>query len=222
MKTHGDFALEEALERGLMRRLTSLVSDYALEDKPTLVWQCLPAFAAEVDVSAPALKAALREGAAAVSSAAWWCAFHSHHRPTPVFDGVSSGSSSEGWVSEVHRDGHFVAATWSFPDISSGTGGSRPAIAEFYVEAFRDFVYTAAAVLKAASLSGPVYFTCTMLHADMLPMTGRGGGVNTAAPKRKTLRWPTLLAADEGDFDKVRIALSAQFLRAYGKDVLRT
>lgn len=221
MKSTAEYSLEVALERALGRKRDSFVESYGLQSKPALVWQCVPEEALAVDVADHALRAAIQEGASASSDAGWWCGFQARGRPALVFEGLASTSDADGsgWVTEIHEDGHFLAGVWTFPEVSANGQTSRPAVAGFYVDAFRDFALVAGKVYQAASYTSGVVVTCTMLHADQLPLAGSRDHILAPAVRRQVLRWPLLTVKSPDHIKVACTAMAAQFMRAYGRVV---
>lgn len=221
MKSNAEYMLEEALERALGRKRDRFVEAYGLQSKSALVWQCMPEEALAVDVADQTLRAAIQEGTNAFSDTGWWCGFKVGRRPALVFDGLASTSDADasGWVTEVHEDGHFLAGVWTFPEVSANGQASRPAVADFYVDAFRDFALVAGKVYEAASYTSSVVVTCTMLHANQLPLAGNRDHILAPAVKRQVLRWPLLRAECPGHVQVACSAMAAQFMRAYGRAV---
>lgn len=209
------------MERVLARKRDSFVEDYGLRAKPALVWQCMPEESLDVDVVDDALRTAIQEGAGAVSDTGWWYGFNGGRRPVLVFDGLASTSAADasGWATEVHADGHFMAGVWSFPEVVLNGQTSRSAVADFYVDAFRDFAYVAGKVYKAASYTRTVSVTCTMLQANQLPMAGHRDRIIAPAVQRQVLRWPMLTVESPGHMEVACSAMAAQFMRAYGRAV---
>ena len=163
-----DLSLTDHL--ALRRKLAAFRDDYQLTDKPALVWQCRPMTSVEVDVKSAALKEALGKGAVPVSDSAGWYAFRSGQLPTVVFDGLASSRDAEGqgWVAEIHTDGHIVAGLWTFPDVSIGEARSS-CVSTFHGQAFTDFGVLAANLMEAADYEGQCEMTCTLLRASQLP-----------------------------------------------------
>lgn len=213
------FSLAQFHEGVLERKLGIFVEDYGLESKPVLVFQSMPLVAVAVDVTNGAIQTAMNEGAGALSDTGWWCTFRADGRSALVFDGLASSSKAaeQGWASEVHEDGHFMAGLWTFPDINKNGQEPRPVVMSFYVEAFRDFGIVARKMYEAASYSGGVALTCTLLRANQLPLLVASGSTITSAVTRSVLKWPVQKAANLAAIDGVCASMAGRFMRAYGK-----
>ncbi len=222
MVTTERVALDEALERACERKRVNFIDDYDLRTKPALIWQCWPTDALVLDVTDDKLLEAMRDGGGPTANDDWWQGFRRGSRPSLVFDGLASATDhgGEGWATEVHVDGHLAAGVWAFPELGSSSATPGPGVADFYVDAFRDFTYLAGRVCEGMGYSGLIYLTCTVLQADRLPLIGHRDQILAPAPKRKTLRWPiTTVKATETP--KAGAAMAAQFMRAYGKSATR-
>lgn len=218
MLTPERVALDEVLERALDRKRNNFLEDYDLKVKPALIWQAWPASDLKVDISSERLGEAMRRGGGPASGDAWWHGFKLTWPPSLVFDGLASSTdhSGAGWATEIHVDGHVCAGVWTFPESARGSTDSVPGVADFYVNAFRDFAFLASEIYEAAGASGEVHLTATMLQADKLAFLANPGRIVALAPKRKVLRWPieTVKAAE---LSGAGLAMAAQFMRVYGK-----
>lgn len=213
------FSLAQFHERVLERKLDVFVEDYCLESKPALVFQSMPLEVVAVDVTNDAIQTAMNDGAGAISEVDWWYAFKAGGRSVLVFDGLASSSKADeqGWASEVHEDGHFMAGLWTFPEVNMNAQERRPVVTSFHVEAFRDFGFVARKVYEAASYSGGVALTCTLRQANQLPLLAARNSTITSAVKRSVLRWPLQTATSLADIDAVCASMAARLMRAYGK-----
>jgi hypothetical protein len=157
-------------------------------------------------------------GGGPASSDGWWHGFKMTGRPSLVFDGLASttGRGGAGWASEIHVDGHLFAGVWTFPESAPGSANPWVGIADFYVDAFRDFTYLAGKVFEAASTSGEIHLTATMHQADRLALVENPGRVVVPAPKRKALRWP-IATVNAAELPGAGSAMAAQFMRVYGR-----
>jgi hypothetical protein len=176
-----------------------------------------------LDISDEKLRAVLSAGGGPDSNDGWWHGFKMNWRPSLVFDGLASVSDygGAGWVTELHVDGHLIAGVWTFPELGSTSAKPGPGVADFYVGAFRDFAFLASKAYEAAGYAKVVQTTCTMHHADRLPLLGNFDRVLAPAPKRKTLRWP-IANVNAGEMSQVGAAMASQFMRAYGRSGPRT
>lgn len=165
--SHTDLSLTDHL--ALRQKLAAFRADYLLTDKPALVWQCRAMTPVEVDVKSTGLKEALSKDALPGSDSAWY-AFRSGQQPTFVFDGLASSRDAEGqgWVAEIHTDGHIVAGLWTFPDVSIKEARSS-CVSTFHGQAFTDFGVLAANLMEAVDYEGQCEMMCTLLQASQLP-----------------------------------------------------
>jgi hypothetical protein len=218
MVTAERVALDEELERAFDRKRTNFLEDYDLKAKPALIWQARPSNPLKVDISSEKLREAMRGGGGPTTDDGWWRGFKMSWHPSLVFDGLAStmDSGSAGWVSEIHIDGHLLAGLWTFPESAPGSTNPVAGIADFYVNAFRDFTYLAGKVFEAAGASGVVHLTATMHQADKLALVANPGRVVVSAPKRRTLRWP-ISAVSPTELPRAGSEMAAQFMRVYGR-----
>lgn len=216
-----DYLMVEVLERAFERKRAHFIADYGLGENPALIWQCMPAEPLVVDVGKESVREALREGASGTSNTAWWYAFKSGRSPALIFEGLASSSVADaiGWATEVHEDGHFLAGVWSFPDVSASIQTTGHAIAEFYVDAFRDVGLLVNKVYKATAYTAAARVTCTMRHSNKLPLVTSHERILAPAVKRSELRWPVLTVEDLEHISTACTAMAAQFMRAYGRSV---
>lgn len=223
MGTSRQIAVDDALERVFERKRSSFLDDYELQSKPALIWQARPSDELALDISDEKLRAALSAGGGPASNDGWWRGFKMNWRHSLVFDGVASVSDygSAGWVTELHVDGHLMAGVWTFPELGPTSAKPGPGVADFYVDAFRDFAYLASNTYEAAGYATVVQMTCTMHHADRLPLLGNHDRVLAPAPKRQTLRWP-IANVKAAEMSQAGTAMATQFMRAYGRTGPRT
>jgi hypothetical protein len=212
-----DLSLTDHL--ALRQKLAAFRADYLLTDKPALVWQCRAMTPVEVDVTSTGLKEALSKGAVPGSDSAWWYAFRSGQQPTFVFDGLASSRDAEGqgWVAEIHTDGHIVAGLWTFPDVSIGEARSS-CVSTFHGQAFTDFGVLAANLMEAADYEGQCEMTCTLLHASQLPFVLESNRYHPQPRRlrRDELQWRIRPCQGADSFRAVAALMAADFLRAYG------
>lgn len=218
MVTPEQIAPAEALERAFERKRANFLEDYDLKAKPALIWQAWTADKLEVDISDEKLREAMRGGGGPASDDAWWHGFKVSGWPTLIFEGLASTKDRDGagWATEVHVDGHITAGVWTFPGSGQGSATPGHGVAEFYVDAFRDFTYLASKVFDTAGASGAVHLTATMHQADKLALLADPGHVVAPAPKRKVLRWP-IATVDAAELLGAGSAMAAQFMRVYGR-----
>lgn len=89
-------------------------------------------------------------------------------------------------------------------------------MADFYVNAFRDFTSLASKIFEAAGASGAIHLTATMLQADKLAFLADPGRIVVLAPKRKVFRWP-IETVNAAELSGAGPAMAARFMRVYGK-----
>ena len=212
-----DLSLTDHL--ALRRKLAAFRADYQLTDKPALVWQCRPTTPVEVDVKSAALKEALSKGAVPGTDSAWWYAFRSGQLPTVVFDGLASSRDAEGqgWVAEIHTDGHIVAGLWTFPDAPIGEVRS-PCMSTFHGLAFTDFGALVTNLLAAAAYEGQCEMTCTLLQAERLPFVLESNRYHPQPRRlrRDELQWRIRPCQGADSIRAVAALMAEDFLRAYG------
>ncbi len=204
---------EDRIERQLEQKRASFVADYRLQGKPVIIWQFQPQMPCAVDLEQAELINALSEGARDTREDNWWCAFEGAGRPKLVFDGIASRSpiDDSGYGTELHQDGHLLAAVWTFPDVDG-----KPAASWFHDFAFRDAFMVAKAVMQSIGAEVPIAATCTLLNAESLPFTDRGHSVNVPASRRHVLRWPIQCLTIE-ELTEAWKRQSSQFFRIYDK-----
>lgn len=209
---------QETIERAFATKRANLVEDHIIGEKPALIWQSSSSEPFSADVTSDSLKNAIRDGAEAIGDNGWWNNFHSYGcAPALVFDGLASSTGSEHqWVTEVHTDGHFIAACWAFPEYSDH-GLSGQGIADFYTDAFRDFGYVAQRVYEALSYNSGLHVTCSLTHANELPMVGPHRNV-VSKVNRSLLRWPVHRVENLSDLEAICQDMAAQLMRAYGRN----
>lgn len=204
---------EDRMEHQFEKKRASFVADYGLQEKPLILWQFQPQMPCVFDLGQADLTNALCEGARDIREDNWWCAFEGSGRPKLVFDGIASRSPTEdsGYGTELHQDGHLIAAVWTFPEVEG-----KPAASWFHDFAFRDAFMVAKAVMQSAGPEGPIAATCTLLNAESLPFTDRGHSVNAPASRRHVLRWPVQYWTIE-ELTEAWKGQSSQFFRIYGR-----
>lgn len=174
-------------------RLHELLVTWGLIDKPGLYLQARPVAkgGAPLDVDAPAVRHALREGAQGKEH--WWDNLAAPVALSSVHGVTGLVSSSPDWVSELHRDGHMLAGVWSFPEAPT-RGGETLAIVDWYANFFTQFFDLMAKVAEAGSLSGDFHVTATLVNADGLRFAtvnehGNFRGVAGEKSALKNVQW---------------------------------
>ncbi|WP_189687736.1 hypothetical protein [Pseudorhodoferax aquiterrae] len=125
----------EMRERFFERKRLNLLDDYGLRDVPSLVWQMASEAPRSIDLFNADVAQSIRAGSATASDG-WWHGFKGPQGPAMVLDGLASHDKDRlaGYVTELHSDGHFLAAIWRFPE----QVGRLPCVATFYADAFMD------------------------------------------------------------------------------------
>jgi len=211
--------LERALEQHFERKRVNFLEGYGLLSKPALILQCVPDEPLPLDLTAEALVDAIRAGGGPAADDGWWHGLKNGDRPCLTFEGLSTRRRSypEDWASDVHVDGSLIVGVWKFPPSSSFEPDTVPGVGvgDFYVQLFKDFAYLASKLYEAVAYSGVLHVTCTMHHADKLPLVNGHGQISVPASKRSTLRWP-IATVDGTGMSTVGDAMAAQFMRNYG------
>ncbi len=207
--------VDETLERFFHRKRDGFIEDHELRNRPALLWQCMPCTPLALEVSNEKIREAMRGGGA---DDGWWEGFRMNGPPRLAFEGLTSvgGSGDARWATELHVDGYLAAGIWTFPELRSHSGEVVAGVADYYADAFLDFVQLARGIYEAAQYSDRLRLTCSMHLATRLVLLGGRDQVIAPAPKRSTLRWP-IVATDVAGLGDAGVAMAAQFLRAYGK-----
>lgn len=187
LQSHPEFAL----------RLNEVISTWDLANKPGLYVQARPVLDGySLDLDAPGLRQALREGAQ--EHERWWDSFsapivlNNVHGITGLVD-----ASRPEWLVDIHHDAHMLAGVWEFPTAPT-RDGETPAIADWYAKFFAQFFELAHNALKALNLAGEFHFTATLVNADRLRYaTTRGSGVSVTGDvcRQKNVQWLVYKAA---------------------------
>ncbi|MBK0114062.1 MULTISPECIES: hypothetical protein [unclassified Delftia] len=173
---------EEKILAHFERKRTNFLEDYKLQDRPVLTIQCQASSIGTINVEQQEVLRALEAGAINMAQDGWWRGFVSQDGVVRVFDGVSSTRPSEyaKYSTEVHEDGHFIAAVWGFPEKSD-----TMLLGEFYGHAFRDALFTAQQVLVAAGVQGKIRRTAVLDNSNKIGFL-RGGYELLPAPGAQT------------------------------------
>ena len=197
-------------------RLAEFLQSYRVADRPALVVQARldpDTRGNAVDVDDPEVQARFLAGVQTDND--WWQGFRSVAAAQATFHGIASLPSAEQptWASEMHRDGHFVAGCWRFPEFSV-RGSKVSGVADFYVAMFDDFFQLLVSTLQAGSEPPKYEVTATLVCAPKLyyakrshfggqyvvfedPLTTENLQWPVAAARVGTPEW-TLLAAQMG------------------------
>lgn len=168
--------LRLASEPEFAARLQELVQTCKLGDKPVLIAQVRPA--GEHKVCVPLREKAVvdtfREGERPQDN--HWGGFHSLMNPQETFHGLAGQPSriEPTWRTELHRDGHMLAALWDFAELPNSAGERVRVAADFHAGFFVQFFAHALAVLRASGGQGVYRATATLLGASKLHYAARG------------------------------------------------
>ena len=135
----------------------------------------------------------------------------------PVFDGLAAydHENGQGWMTEVHTDGHIIAGVWTF--IETVVEGSKVnCVADFYADAFLDFGVLAAKLLEASGITGECSITCTLLNATELAYCKGMHTNHVRRISRKHLQWKVRECRDPSQISDTSILMATEFMRAYG------
>lgn len=203
-------------------RLAEFLHSYRVEDRPALVVQARRSPGSQGDfsnVDEPEVQKRFLAGVQTQNG--WWQGFRSMGAVIPTFHGIASLPAREkpGWAAEMPRDGHFIAGIWQFPPVSV-RGSDVAAIADFYVEMFKDFVLLVASVLKGASQPPTYEVTATLVDAHALHYAMRAHyGIREVVDPLAihNLQWP-LVAAQVGtsEWTSLAVQMGKALAGAYG------
>nr|WP_315494197.1 hypothetical protein [uncultured Rhodoferax sp.] len=206
----------EVVRREFALKRSNFVLDHELESQPMLIWQAMSVAQQEIDFTSPTARAALQKGTAA-NRESWWFGFCGGPYPTAIFDGLAAPQdSSQGWRTELHKDGHLLAGVWNFhADLRSS--GDRPVVQDFYREAFADFGSLAENAYSAVGIPDEILIYCSMRHANKVDFARRGpiprGSVQV---RRETLEWPIRCAKNPGELKTLAKLMEDDFMALYG------
>ena len=202
-------------------RLAEFLHSYGVADRPGLVVQARRAPGAEggaVDVDDPEVQRRFLAGVRTENG--WWHGFRSMTAVQATFHGIASLPAREqpAWAAEVHRDGHFIAGIWRFPEFSV-RGSNVPGLAGFYVKIFEDFFQLLALTLQAGSEPPKYEVTASLVNAPKLHYAKRSFGGHAIRDPLTIdhLQWP-IAAAQVGTPDWMSLAaqMSKALTGAYG------
>jgi hypothetical protein len=177
-------------EPEFITRLSELVVTKELEPRPCLVLQARPVQGTDfhLDLSNAAVARTIRGGMDESHSS--WDGFFAQ-KLERTFHGVEA--KKEGWCFEAHRDGHFIAAAWDFPQLPRD-GGQVTVLPDYYVNFISDFFGLIASVFNEAKLQAKYCATATVLMASELSyvayLAGNRSQVAAQTPQLDTLQWP--------------------------------
>lgn len=200
-------------------KLRNFCSDYALDAKPALVLQCRPGKPLELDVKSKVLVDALEAGTGNLADReGWWYGFHAGRRPVPVFDGLAAYSpeDEQGWMTEVHSDGHVIGGLWVFPETGGQEPASFPLISDFHTKVFSDFAALIKSVWAAAEVEYPVHVTCSLLNAQKLRFGNNRFHFHSRELRRDILQWRVREVGDPHALADTLSLMGGELLRAFG------
>ena len=177
-------------------RLVEFLQSYGVIERAALIIQARPALGnAFTGVNIDDADVQKRFLAGVPTNNGWWQGFRSMVAARPTFHGVASLPTRENpvWASELHRDGHFIAGIWKFPEF---TVQSTPAevIADFYADIFMDFLRLVESTLGQRDEQPTYQTTWTLTQAPRLHYGSKsmwGQFTVTATPLQiSNLQWP--------------------------------
>lgn len=204
-------------------RLAEFLLLRRLSGHPVLVLQARPSEATLLDLESGPLRTALREGCEDITTP--WEGFFSRSRqPQPAFHGLSFGGTK--WALEAHRDAHFVAAIWNFPNVPEGRSGPGVSVPANFWHAFVDFFQIVASAAEAAALNSPFRATATLVCSDALSFssgTGPQASVASEALGLGNLQWP-IGNARPGSMGWIALGMTMgkALCSAYGREAPRS
>lgn len=205
-------------------KLRNFRDDYALHDKPALILQCRPTKPQELDVTSKVLVDALEAGTGRQADRdGWWYGLHAGRRPVPVFDGLAaySAEDGQGWMTEIHSDGHLIGGLWSFPEIRSQDVASFPLISDFHTKFFSDFAALTASVWAAGEVEYSGHVTCSLLNAQKLRFGRERSPFYSRELRRNVLQWRVReMSSSQALVDALGL-MGEELLRAFGQQVRR-
>ena len=209
-------------------RLAEFLHTYGASDRPALVVQAGRApdsKASPVDVDDPEVQKRFLAGVP--SKDAWWQGFRAMCAVQPTFHGIASLPTREkpAWAAEAHRDGHFVAGVWRFPELPF-KGSSVPMLADFFVDMFNDFSRLVALTLKAGTQPPKYEATATLVRASELHYATQShyGIQRVVSPLTiDSLQWPIAVAhVGTPDWTTLALRMGKALTGAYGDIPPRT
>jgi len=208
----------------LRRKLRSFCDDYGLHGKPALILQCRPTKPMELDVRSQVLVDALEAGTGSQTDRdGWWYGFRAGRRPVPVFDGLAAYSAEEGqgWMTEIHCDGHLIGGIWSFREKWSQDGQPLQLITDFHTKLFSDFAALTTSVWAAGEVEYSGLVTCSLLNAQKFRFDRERFPFYARELKRNVLQWRVRDVRSPQALMEVLGLMSDELLRAFGQQVRR-
>lgn len=209
-------------------RLAEFLYSYRVVDRPSLVLQARPARGTgNADINVDDTDVQRRFLAGIQTQNGWWHGFGAMTAARRTFHGIASLRQRDDppWAAEMHRDGHFIAGIWKFPEFSVD-GATVQVLADFYADIFWDFLRLIDSTLKGVQ-DAPIYeATWTVVNAPKLHYGGGGMfgqfGVTASPLQIPHLQW-SVYAASVGtpEWQQLALQMSKAFTGAYG-DVPRS
>ena len=203
-------------------RLAEFLHSHSAADRPALVVQARQApdsEASPVDVNDPEVQKRFLAGVR--SNDRWWQGFRAMSAIKPTFHGIASLPSREqpAWAAEAHRDGHYVAGVWRFPELSV-RGSNVPVLADFFVGMFTDFSQLVALTLQSGSESPYYELTATLVRASELHYAtqSRFRFQQVVSPLTiENLQWPIAVAqVGTSEWTTLALQMGVALTGAYG------
>lgn len=182
-------------------RLEELVTWHGLAEKPTLIVQARPGLKASrsVDLKDAGLVQRFRNGR--LDHENWWDGFRSMVSPVETFHGIAGLPTTHepGWTTELHQDGHLIAAIWRFPELPHRARGEVAAVPAFYKQFFTQFFELAAALFASPAASEHWKVTATLLQARQLHYADKtwGNQYGLTGGESPLQHWQWLVTAAE-------------------------
>lgn len=196
-------------------KLRNFLADHSFTSGPTLVFQCAPVSNAEIDVESLQVRQALAAGTGLASSQSW-DGFKSSVKCKKVFDGLMAGPFTQkpGWATEVHEDGHVIAA------LRADEPGDTPRIYIFLADAFNDFGWLVNSIYAAAEFTDNVDLTATLVNGKGVQLINNKtfGQARGRLVTRETFDWPILPAAGENEVLTMCQRMASRFERLFDSE----
>jgi len=196
-------------------KLANFLQDHELAEEPVLVLQCAPKAPGPLNVDSTTVYNALLNGAGGAGPDNWWSGFGASRACVKTFDGLAAGSTAKAqhWMTEVHDDGHIIAAL--LPGFTEkGPEGAFPVDAAI-LHVFSDFSQLARRVNVGAGIDVPQRVTATFVNVRAVALLRQLRDGNPRFIKRQRLEWPVLATSGLVDLDGTCEALRARLERAF-------
>jgi hypothetical protein len=152
-------------------RLEEFLCAYHVGERPALIVQARPAHGStfsHVDVDDTNLQSRFVAGVP-TNNTPWWDGFRSMVAIRRTFHGIGSLPTREQphWASEVHRDGHFIAGVWKYPQLPA-QNINVDVLGDFYADMFGDLFRLVESTLEGMGQQPPYHATWTLTQAPKL------------------------------------------------------